>query len=104
MNKVKSIKEVIKIYANSVRKDIIANCNESRIPLLVYTMDLDSRGDFIGRCNFAPGTTQYLKGTPDIDDVIIADMHEFNSKINELSQKLMKEYLEKWYDLVHKKD
>lgn len=104
MNKVKSIKEAIKIYANSVRKDIIANCNESRIPLLVYTMDLDIRGDFIGRCNFALGTTQFLKGKPDIDDVVIADMHEINSKINDLTQKLMKEYLEKWHELSSKKD
>ena len=87
-----------------VRKDIIANCNDSRIPLLVYTMDLDIRGDFIGRCNFALGTTQFLKGTPDIDDVVIADMHEINSKINDLTQKLMQEYLEKWHELSRKKD
>lgn len=94
------LKKAIKMYADSVKKDIINNRDADDVPLFVYTLNMDGgTGELKGHCNFTLGMTQYMAGGPDIRDVVHADMVEFNDQINMFAQKKVSELIEKWEDM-----
>lgn len=96
-------KKAIKVYAESVKKDIINNRDVNEIPLFVYTCNLKDTGELRGHCNFTFGLTQYMAGGPDIRDIVHADMIEFNDRINMYAQEKVVGLIEKWDDMLSKK-
>lgn len=96
-------KKAVKIYAESVKKDIINNRDENEIPLFVYTCNLKETGELRGHCNFTFGLTQYMASGPDIRDVVHADLVNFNDQINMFAQEKMVSLIEKWEDMIGEK-
>ena len=97
-----SIKSATKVFADSVRKDIIKCYGDDCIPMLAYTVGMHPSGMLSGHCNWTIGATGYFRGEPSIDDVIHSDMLEFNNQINEYAQAKLVQLVEKWLDLINK--
>lgn len=98
-----SIKSLVKKYAEGVKTDIISNCKGNRLPLFVFTCDIEG-ADLICRTNYSFVMNSHLRNRADIDDVVISDMNDLHDKVSKLVQDETSKMIIKWRELINDKD